>query len=198
MEENRGGPVRSDSFRWPHDVTGWRGQLLVADAGNHRVLGWHRTPQHDMPADFVLGQDSFTSADELPYTAPGAQKLRFPYAADVCGRVLAVADTANNRILFWRMPVEQMCSAPAMNVIGQTDFSGNGENRWDAVDSTTLCWPYGIRFHQGILAVADSGNNRVVLWDCREILEYAEAAATGGDASVTTVSPDSASPAPGL
>jgi hypothetical protein len=28
----------------------------------------------------------------------------------------------------------------------------------------TLCWPYGLALHGRTLAVADSGNNRVVLW----------------------------------
>jgi hypothetical protein len=29
----------------------------------------------------------------------------------------------------------------------------------------TLCWPYGAAAAGGTLAVADSGNNRVLLWD---------------------------------
>ena len=48
--------------------------------------------------------------------------------------------------------------------IGQPDFDANGENRWDAVRQDTLCWPYGICLRGSVLAVADSGNNRVMLW----------------------------------
>jgi len=53
---------------------------------------------------------------------------------------------------------------PPDHVIGQDSFEGNGENRWKAVTSETLCWPYGICLHDGKLAVADSGNNRVMIW----------------------------------
>ena len=58
-------------------------------------------------------------------------------------------------------------------VLGQGDFDSAGENRWEAVRDDTLCWPYGLALADGgsrdgaggLLAVADSGNNRVMLWD---------------------------------
>ncbi len=173
-DENRSGPVAGDSFRWPHDFAGVGDRLFVADAGNHRVLCWNHHPQHDCPADSVLGQQDFTTAYELPYDTQGPSRLRFPYAVDACQDILAVADTANNRILFWRVPLDQTCFAGAMDVIGQVDFAGNGENHWDSVNENTLCWPYGICFHQDTLAIADSGNNRVMLWDCRRLIESLE------------------------
>ena len=170
-DENRGGPVAADSFRWPHDFAGVDDWLFVADAGNHRVLGWNRHPQQDAPADCVIGQKDFVSAYEFPYDVQGARRLRFPYAVSSFRNVLAVADTANNRILFWRIPLDGTCRAAAFDVAGQTDFAGSGENRWESVSADTLCWPYGICFHQGTLAIADSGNNRVMLWDCRPMIE---------------------------
>ena len=39
-EENRGGAAGPASFRWPHDITGNEDLMLVADAGDHRILGW--------------------------------------------------------------------------------------------------------------------------------------------------------------
>ena len=64
-EENRGGPVAADSFRWPHAIAGTgTGGLLVADAGNHRVLRWDRHPESDRPADGVLGQPDFANGTE--------------------------------------------------------------------------------------------------------------------------------------
>jgi hypothetical protein len=56
---------------------------------------------------------------------------------------------------------------PADRVLGQVDFAGAGENRWDLVADDTFCWPYGLALHRGRLAVADSGNNRVMLWELR-------------------------------
>jgi len=172
-EENRGGPVAADSFRWPHDFAGCGDRLFIADAGNHRVLSWNQHPDHDCPANTVIGQKDFTTAYELPYDTQGANRLRFPYAIDSCENVLAVADTANNRILFWRVPLAETCYANAFDVVGQIDFTGNGENHWESVNENTLCWPYGLCFHQGSLAIADSGNNRVMLWDCGKIVELA-------------------------
>ena len=50
-------------------------------------------------------------------------------------------------------------------VLGQADFDANGENRWDRVRHDTLCWPCGLSFCAGRLGVADSGNNRALMWD---------------------------------
>ncbi|GAB4436811.1 MAG: NHL repeat-containing protein [Chloroflexi bacterium OHK40] len=162
--ENRGGPPSSASFRWPHAIAGDDTTLYVADAGNHRVLGWSPPPVADRPADLVLGQPDFTSAQEVPYLPQGPARLRFPYALAYEHGLLAVADTANNRVLGWEPAPRSGAGAPATLVIGQEHFAATGENRWRAVASDTLCWPYGLCFHHGRLAIADSGNNRVMLW----------------------------------
>ena len=163
--ENRDGPVSACSFRWPHAIAGNRNVLYVADAGNHRVLGWSGPPETDRDADLVLGQKSFTTATEWPYVAQGPIAMRFPYCLALQGDTLAVADTANNRVLFWDHLPSTGAGIPATAVTGQLDFDHTGENHWKAVAPDTLCWPYGIALHNKILAVADSGNNRITLWD---------------------------------
>lgn len=162
-QENRGTGVAADTFRWPHAMAGAGGGLLVADAGNHRVLGWRAHPDADRPADVVLGQPDFLTADEFPYRPQTATGLRFPYAVHHGGHGLAVADTANNRILLWDRDPRGSDAAPSF-VLGQPTFSANGENRWESVERDTLCWPYGIWQHGDRIAIADSGNNRVVIW----------------------------------
>ena len=163
--ENREGAVNACSFRWPHAVAGDSQRLYVADAGNHRVLGWVPKVEADADANVLLGQPDMQSNSEFPYTAQGPQRMRFPYAICGEGDLLAVADTANNRILVWQGWPDDVSNRPADAVIGQHDFDGNGENRWDSVQPDTLCWPYGIHLHRGRLAVADSGNNRVMIWN---------------------------------
>jgi hypothetical protein len=163
-EENRGGPVSARSFRWPHAVAGAGGFLLVADAGNHRVLGW-RFPVTDRDAEVALGQSAFDASREWPYGKQGPAALRFPYALTAWDDDLTVADTANNRLLRWREVPAAGAGRPADAVVGQPTFDTNGENRWTAVTPDSLCWPYGVCRHAGRLAVADSGNNRVTLWD---------------------------------
>ncbi|MFM9032759.1 MAG: NHL repeat-containing protein [Mycobacterium sp.] len=163
-EENRGGPAGPDSFRWAHDISGRDGLLLVADAGDHRVLGWSPQPESDRPADLVVGQPDFTGAEEWPYGPHTADRMRFPYAVCLDGDRLAVADTANNRILLWEGMPDGPVARGADFVLAQPDFGSNGENRWTAVQRDTLCWPYGLSLCGDTLAVADSGNNRVMLW----------------------------------
>ena len=54
-------------------------------------------------------------------------------------------------------------------VLAQPTYAACGENRWDMVSPDSLCWPYGLHWHAGadheLLAVADSGNNRIVPWE---------------------------------
>lgn len=166
-EENRGASANARSFRWPHAIAGNAHHLFIADAGNHRVLGWNPIPTSDCDATLVLGQQNFTSASEFPYVPQGPARQRFPYCLALEGSRLAVADTANNRILLWdKIPSS---SAPAQHVLGQPHFDVHGENQWKAITHETFCWPYGIWLHSGRLAVADSGNNRVTLWNLNDM-----------------------------
>ncbi len=171
-EENRG-ELGPDSFRWPHDIAGAAAgsgraatgeRVFIADAGNHRLLGWSPPPAADGPADQVLGQPDFVTGSEFPYAPQTATGLRFPYAVDIEPGVMAVADTANNRVLIWD-GIPEDSGVAADRVLAQPTFAANGENRWDAVTADTLCWPYGLSLNAGRLAVADSGNNRIVVWD---------------------------------
>ncbi len=162
--ENRGGDAGPASFRWPHDIAGRDDLLLIADAGDHRVLGWSPQPDADRDADLVIGQPDFTGSEEWPYGPHTNDRFRFPYAVCLDGQRLAVADTANNRILLWdEMPQGPVCRG-ADHVLAQPDFGSNGENRWTSVQRDTLCWPYGMSLRGDLMAVSDSGNNRVMLW----------------------------------
>ncbi len=167
--ENRDGPVSAASLRWPHAVAAAGGRMFVADAGNHRVLGWSAVTADGQPADVVLGQPAFDTALENPYRPQGARSFRFPYGVAATGDgVLYVADTSNNRVAVFDDVGATVGAEPVGaafdRVLGQPDADANGENRWDRVLADTLCWPYGLAVRDGVLAVADSGNNRVVLW----------------------------------
>jgi len=162
-EDNRGtlGPV---SFRWPHAIAGDGETLYVADAGDHRVLGWTPHPHGDHDATLVLGQPDFVSAGEFKNRPQGPDRMRFPYGVATSDGRLAVADTSNNRILLWDTLPRSGAAIPAEHVLGQPDFASNGENRWEVVADDSMCWPYGICLSGDLLAIADSGNNRVMLW----------------------------------
>lgn len=162
--DNRGGDVDGGTFRWPHAVAGDERTLYIADAGDHRVLGWSPPPQADRPATLVLGQQDTSSIDEFKNRPQGAQRMRFPYAVATDAERLVVADTSNNRLLLWHEWPRDGAGSPADTVLAQPDMASNGENRWISVENDSLCWPYGLSLFGPLLAVADSGNNRAMIW----------------------------------
>jgi hypothetical protein len=167
--ENRDGPVAANSLRWPHAITAVADTLFVADAGNHRVLGWRGDRSTERAADIVIGQGAFDTSVEFPYRPQGPRAFRFPYGVASSGDgTLYVADTSNNRVAIVGDAEATFAAEPVGGafdrVLGQPDLDANGENRWDRVQADSLCWPYGVSYCNGRLAVADSGNNRVVLW----------------------------------
>jgi len=168
-QDNRGEGISDSSFRWPHAIAGDAETLFIADAGDHRVLSWSPAPGDAMtPADGVLGQDDLGSMEEFKIRPQGAQRMRFPYAVTMDADRLFVADTSNNRILIWHGVPRGGVGTPADTVLGQPDMDANGENRWASVSDDSMCWPYGLSVAGSILAIADSGNNRVMLWQLAE------------------------------
>lgn len=161
-EENRGEGPGPRSFRWPHAVAHFKGTTVIADAGNHRLLGWRDGSDLTGDADVLVGQESMNTAFELPHRPQGAHRLRFPYAMASDAERLVVGDTANNRVMVFTDLPDRGAAASA--VLGQPDFDKAGENRWESIQHDTLCWPYGLALSGDLLAIADSGNNRVVLW----------------------------------
>jgi hypothetical protein len=140
--------------------------MIVADAGNNRVMVWSHTPQsHGAPCDFVLGQRG-PHAQENNGAAyfPTASTVNMPYGAAILGESLAVADTANSRLVGFELDALRM-GANATRLAGQHEFSDKGDNRWGQPARDSLCWPYGISSCGRMAVIADSGNNRIVLWE---------------------------------
>jgi hypothetical protein len=165
-DENAGEGVGARGMRWPHAVALSDGMVLVADAGNNRIMVWRSLPrQNGVPCDFVLGQATLAEQDNNGAAYhPTAATMNMPYGiAVLCGHV-AIADTANSRLLgFGRDGLA--IGARATRLTGQPGFAGKGDNRWALPCRDSLCWPYGISACGGQLVIADSGNNRVLLWE---------------------------------
>ena len=159
-DENAGRTGRA-SLRWPHALAHWRGSLCAADAGNNRVLLWQPPPlRNHAPASALLGQADEQGVDHNRGEYwPSARSFNMPYGLAVHRGRLLVADTANSRIL-------RFDAAPdAAAVAGQAAFADKGDNRWRPPARDSLCWPYALTVHEDTCLVADSGNNRVLLWD---------------------------------
>ena len=137
--------------------------MIVPDACNHRVLIWNTVPtQSYTQADLVLGQISFGDNDyNKNLAAPSADSLAYPLAAATDGTNLVISDNSNNRVLIWNtFPTTN--GQPADVVIGQADFVTGSVQ---AVSASSLSQPMGVMISGTKLFVADTGNNRVLVWN---------------------------------
>lgn len=133
-------------------------KLLVADTGNNRVLVWNTVPtSNGAAADYVLGQTSLSSQFSPVTTNYTSAGLYTPSALWSDGTQLLVADTGNNRVLYWSV-FPTATATPADFVVGQTDFNRNSSG----TAATLLKSPSGVTSDGSSFYVADTGNNRVL------------------------------------
>jgi uncharacterized protein (TIGR03437 family) len=157
------------------------GALFVADSNrvgllpdNNRVLVFNniqqtfpgpadevsvtsRCPVCGGQASLVLGQADFSSS-AYAITAGG---MRLPCGVASDGKILVVADTVNNRVLLWKS-IPTVTGQPADIVLGQKDFTTVGPV---VVDNKGFRAPQGVWVQNGKLFVADTQNNRVMIWN---------------------------------
>ncbi|MBD2486080.1 hypothetical protein [Aulosira sp. FACHB-615] len=167
--ENGGASATAASMRWCHDIAVWHDNLVVADAGNHRVMIWQGIPtENNTPCAVVLGQNSFDFVEmNQGVYWPSASSLSMPYGVATTGEWLLVADTANSRLLGWKQAksILSLQGAIASAIIGQSSFASKSENRnYGLPMRDSLNWPYGVKICGNTAVIADSGNNRVLLW----------------------------------
>ena len=168
-DENGGGSANAATMRWCHDITIWDNNLVVTDAGNNRVMIWEGIPiENNVPCKVVLGQKSFDLVEmNQGVYFPKANSLSMPYGVAATQDWLLVTDTANSRLLAWKKPqsIMSLQGADADLVIGQNNFYSKGENRdYGLPTRDSLNWSYGINVHNNTAIIADSGNNRILLW----------------------------------
>src|SRR5271157_575022 len=160
--------------------------LFVADSNrvgaaptNHRVLLFGGvssqlpSPTADLPYDrkcpvcvgqatVELGQPDFTTTIEN--LTASQNNLRLPTAVASDGVHVVVADTNHNRVLIWnRIPTTN--NAPADVVVGQPDFVSSGLPPNDTPTAKSMRGPQGVWIQNGKLYVADTQNNRVLIYN---------------------------------
>lgn len=165
-DENAGREAGALGMRWPHGIAVLGGGLFVSDAGNNRVMVWRDFPTADgQDCDFVLGQSDYAGLDHnRAHYFPTAATLNMPYGVAALRGQIAVADTANSRLLGYDASGLDM-GAAASSLSGQRGFTEKGDNRWGVATRDSLCWPYSVSAMCDTLVIADSGNNRVLLWE---------------------------------
>lgn len=133
------------------------GKLYLPDYRNARVLGFNAVLiSNGISADFVLGQADFGSAG----TSPSATGMGRPQTAVTAGGKLLVVDYSYHRVLIWNsLPTNTQ--VPADVVVGQLDKTTVSPG----CNAMKLQYPESIAIVQGTLVVADSNNNRVLVWN---------------------------------
>ena len=148
-----------NSLYMPEDVVAdSSGGIYVADTGNNRVLYWDQRPTiYGSPADI-----------EINYGG----KLKSPKGLAIIGndKYLAVADSGNNRVLIFKMPVDET-STPERIISGLKN-------------------PTGLSFDGQRFIVSDTGNNRVLVWNSLPKKDDTPFDLVLGQSSVRDVSPN--------
>jgi hypothetical protein len=164
-----GSIASASSMRWCHDITVWNDNLVVTDAGNNRIMIWDKIPsENNTCCVAILGQKQFDLVElNQGVYFPNASSLSMPYGVDAVGDWLIVADTANSRLLGWKKSdyIRLLTGTNADAIIGQNNFYSKSENgNFGLPKRNSVNWCYGIKICGDIAVIADSGNNRILLW----------------------------------
>ncbi len=152
---------------WPYSVKiGPDGSMAVADTQYYRVLVWRNWRNaFQQKADVVIGQADMDSNGQNQYGLhPKANTLSWCYDACFFQKGMLVADTGNSRVLrFDNMPAQNNPSADGL--IGKPNFFTGSENA-ETVFGTeaSMYWPFSMYADGNRLAVADTGNHRILLF----------------------------------
>ncbi len=120
-----------------------------------------RCPVCGGTATVVVGQPDFNTTTTTPTVPITAASLHLPTAVASDGHILVVADTANNRVLLWKS-IPTVNGQPADIVLGQTDFTSVA---LVSVTASAMRGPQGVWIQGSKLFVADTQNNRVLIWN---------------------------------
>jgi len=120
-----------------------------------------RCPVCGGTATVVVGQPDFNTTTTTPTVPITASSLHLPTAVASDGHILVVADTANNRVLLWKS-IPTVNGQPADIVLGQTDFTSVA---LVSVTASALRGPQGVWIQGSKLFVADTQNNRILIWN---------------------------------
>lgn len=164
---NRGGTVAANTLSSPEGIVTYGNKLLVADAGNNRVLVWNNitTLTNGQAADVVIGQAGFTSNITPSANASTASTLSSPRALGVTiGGKLLIASRSEHRVLVYNS-ISASNAAPADLVLGQVNFTNN--QYAGTTNDSTFGYVRGLAVSpvSDRIAIAEEGTERVLIWN---------------------------------
>lgn len=142
--------------------------FLTSLAVAHWFISQAAAAPDNVTADAVLGQINFTSnqVNEGGGVTAASLNGNRGLAVDRTSGRLWVCDTSNNRVLSWPSAAAFNNHDSADIVLGQVNFTSNGDNKGGARDATTLSGPRGVAIDSaGRVYVADSGNKRILRYN---------------------------------
>ena len=148
-------------------------RLWVADTGDHRVLQFDLALPLSQTPSVILGQASaFGSSANRGFGLTNDDRFKQPrsLAVDYSSRLI-VADEGNHRVISFEPPYS---SGQATLVYGQANLGVNGS----ACSSDGMNSPAGLAASGATIAVADSGNHRVIAYGCSAGLQASTATST--------------------
>ncbi len=191
--DNNGG-ISASTLSNPRGVASNGTAFAVSDSGNNRVLVWNTFPTaNGQAADVVVGQTTFTgNLTNQGNASASSNRLDNPFGLAIIGTKLVVADDDNDRVLvFNSIPTSN--GAAADLVLGQTGFTGNSPNQGGTAGAATMAGPVSVSGTSAMLAVADRGNNRVLVWTTFPTNNGASANRVLGQSTTSGTSPGTGS-----
>jgi sugar lactone lactonase YvrE len=153
--------VTPDATWLPSGVARVGAGLAIRDTGAQRVEMLRSLPTHVTSFDYFLGQPDGDRASE--FRPSGSTMYTFPsYSVSANAGVVLVPDV--NRLLVFQSP--SYSYEPASLVIGQAGFHTNEKGAdYRSITGRTLGAPNDVAVSGNTVAVADTGNNRVLIYD---------------------------------
>ncbi len=156
-----------DQAIWPYSVrVKGDGTLAITDTQYFRVLvwkNWKKARGLGKP-DLIIGQPDIAACGQNQYSfLPNEKSLNWCYDSHFYKDGIMVVDTANSRIK-WHPVIPRQNNDAASDLIGQPDFTTGSENAGNNNSTeSALYWPFAMAIEGNNLAIADTGNHRVII-----------------------------------
>ncbi|MBI3397588.1 hypothetical protein HY045_03875, partial [Candidatus Woesebacteria bacterium] len=171
----------ASSFFYPVHLSTDGTKLFISDNSNHRVLVYNSLPTtNNASADVVIGQPDMTTS----YCDTTAALFCAAYDAeyDPDTKKLVITDRDNQRVLIYNsVPTTNGASADV--VVGNSNMTGS-----TAGVTTTFGFLEAAKIINGKLLVADTPQNRVLIWNSVPTTNGATADVVIGQSSMSSTS----------
>ncbi len=152
---------------WPYSIKmSKQGEVAITDTQYFRVLYWPSLEAAlSGSAEIVFGQPDLQSNGQNQYLLkPAGHTLNWCYDCMFYKGGIWIVDTGNSRLV-WHPCIPKDSNSRASQLIGHDDFTTGSENM-ETVRTTenSLYWPFAISIEGDEMAVADTGNHRIILY----------------------------------